>query len=85
MIVLTVEAEDANASPAFPGQVDRAEATLFVQAYRADAPQFTSPPSWTPSDPVVEVEVPEELPAGSVLFKLAAKDPITGLQVLPTV
>jgi hypothetical protein len=55
--------------------VDTAEITFYVQAYKADSPQFSAP--WTPSDPNIEFVVKEELPPSSVLFKLIAMDPIT--------
>ena len=56
-------------------QVDTAEITFYIQAYKADSPQFSAP--WTPSDPNIEFVVKEELPPSSVLFKLSATDPIT--------
>lgn len=57
-------------------QVDKAEVTFFIQAFRADSPQFAHP--WTPSDPTLTFEIKEEQPIGHVLVKLSAKDPITG-------
>ena len=56
-------------------QVDTAEITFYIQAYKADSPQFSAP--WTPSDPNIEFVVKEELPPSTVLFKLIATDPIT--------
>ena len=53
--------------------------TIYIQAFNADAPQFANP--WTPGDPTVIFDVKEELPAGSVLAKLAAKDPVNGQNV----
>lgn len=60
-------------------QVDKAEVTFFIQAFRADSPQFAHP--WTPSDPTLTFEIKEEQPIGHVLVKLSAKDPITGQPV----
>ena len=51
------------------------EITFYIQAYKADSPQFTAP--WTPSDPNIEFVVKEELPPSTVLFKLTATDPLT--------
>ena len=62
-----------------PSQVATAEVTFYIQAYKADSPQFASP--WTPSDPRLEFSVKEQQPVGTVLFRLAAHDPITGLAV----
>ena len=56
-------------------QFDTIEVTFYIQAYKADSPQFSAP--WTPSDPNIEFVVKEELPPSSVLFKLSATDPIT--------
>ena len=56
-------------------QFDTAEITFYIQAYKADSPQFSSP--WTPSDPNIEFVVKEELPPSTVLFKLSATDPLT--------
>ena len=56
-------------------QIDTAEITFYIQAYKADSPQFSAP--WTPSDPNIEFVVKEELPPSTVLFKLIATDPIT--------
>ena len=60
-------------------QFDTIEVTFYIQAYKADSPQFPSP--WTPSDPVLSFDVDEELPKGTVLFKLTATDPLTGQTV----
>ena len=56
-------------------QFDTAEITFYIQAYKADSPQFASP--WTPSDINIEFAVKEELPPSTVLFKLSATDPLT--------
>ena len=60
-------------------QIDTIEVTFYIQAYKADSPQFPAP--WTPSDPVITFDVKEQLPILTVLFKLTAKDPLTGQPV----
>ena len=57
--------------------------TFYIEAYKADSPQFSSP--WTPSDPNLEFYVKEQQPVGTVLFKLNAKDPISGQPVSYTI
>ena len=59
-------------------QFDTAEITLYIQAYKADSPQFAAP--WTPSDPNLEFYVKEET-VNQVLFKLTATDPLSGQKV----
>ena len=70
------QVEDKNAAPGYENQTDTAEATFYIQAYKADSPQFSAP--WTPGDPTLTFDVKEEQPVGTVLFKLNAKDPVTG-------
>lgn len=53
--------------------------TIYVQAFRADSPQFDAP--WTPADPRLKFKVKEESQVGSVILKLGAKDPLTGQPV----
>ena len=48
----------------------------LFQAFNADSPVFPAP--WTPSDPTLEIEIDEELPPGTPLLNLSAKDPVTG-------
>ena len=74
VIILTLEVVDKNAEVG--NQTSTAEATFYIQAFNADSPVFPSP--WTPSDPTIQIEVDEELPPGSPLFNLTAKDPLTG-------
>ena len=69
---LTARAADINT------QFDTAEITLYIQAYKADSPQFSAP--WTPSDPNLEFHVKEET-VNQVLFKLTATDPLSGQKV----
>ncbi len=79
VIIVTLMVEDKNAAKGYGNQTATAEATFYIQAYKADNPQFASP--WTPGDPTLTFEVKEEQPVGTILFKLHAKDPVTGQQV----
>lgn len=86
VIILSIQVTDLNAELKVESterpvntQIDTIEATFYIQAYKADSPQFSSP--WTPSDPVLTFDVKEELPIGTVLFKLTARDPLTGQPV----
>ena len=47
-------------------QFDTIEVTFYIQAYKADSPQFSAP--WTPSDPVLNFDIKEELPIGKRIF-----------------
>ena len=47
-------------------QIGTSEATFYIQAYKADSPQFSAP--WTPSDPVLNFDIKEELPIGKSNF-----------------
>ena len=87
VIILTIQVTDLNADLPAPEdpestektintQVATTEATFYIQAFKADSPQFSAP--WTPSDPVLTFEVKEELPILTILFKMTAKDPLTG-------
>ncbi len=93
VIILTVKVTDLNAELPEPKldaegniveevinpQTDTVEVTFYIQAYKADSPQFGAP--WTPSDPTLTFDAKEQQPIGSVLFKLNAKDPLTGQTV----
>ena len=90
VIILTVQVTDLNADlpmlddpesteKPINTQIDTIEVTFYIQAYKADSPQFPAP--WTPSDPVITFDVKEQLPILTVLFKLTAKDPLTGQPV----
>ena len=76
IIILTVQVKDNNAETNVEQQVDTADVTLYIKAFNADNPIFPTP--WTPSDPRIIVNVSENIPPGKPIFKLAAKDPITG-------
>ena len=69
------EGSGVDGSSSINTQFDTTEITFYIQAYKADSPQFVSP--WTPGDPNIEFVVKEELPPSSVLFKLSATDPLT--------
>ena len=79
VIIVTVQVEDLGADEAYPDQIDTAEVSFYIQAYKADSPQFAQP--WTPSEPTMTFEVDEQQPVGTVLFKLSARDPVTGLPI----
>jgi hypothetical protein len=79
VIIVTIKVEDKNVAVGYENQTATAEATFYIQAYKADSPQFSAP--WTPGDPTLTFDVKEELPIGTVLFKLNAKDPVTGQPV----
>jgi hypothetical protein len=76
VIILTLQVRDRRAEVNVDAQVATAEATFYIQAFNADSPVFPAP--WTPSDPKIRVNVSEELPPGTPLFNLAARDPLTG-------
>ena len=44
--------------------IPAAEATFYIQAFKADSPQFAAP--WTPSDPTLKFDVKEQLPGSTV-------------------
>lgn len=89
VVILTIQVKDKNADdiiqpteegePPVNKQTDTAEATIYIGAFKADSPQFSPP--WTPSDPTLVFQVKEQQAVGTVMFKLNAKDPVTGLQV----
>lgn len=79
VIILTITVSDQNASLAFAHQNDTAEVTIYVQAFSNQNPIFAPP--WTPSRPQLEVTVKEEQDPGTVVFSVAAKDPVTGQPV----
>ena len=45
---------DSTARP-INNQIDTIDVTFYIQAYKADSPQFPSP--WTPSDPGMYMEL----------------------------
>ena len=75
VIIVTVQVTDLNAELVMTDkdpesterpvnmQIDTVEATFYIQAYKADSPQFSAP--WTPSDPVLKFDIKEELPIGN--------------------
>ena len=80
VIILTVQVTDKNAEDNVEDQVDTAEVTLYIKAFNADNPVFPSP--WTPSDPTIIINITENFPPVKPLFKLAAKDPLTGQDII---
>jgi hypothetical protein len=76
VIILTLQVRDRKAEVNTEAQVATAEATFYIQAFNADSPVFPAP--WTPSDPRIRINVTEELPPGTPLFNLGARDPLTG-------
>ena len=40
------------------------------------------PAPWSPSDPTIRINITENIPPGQPIFKLAAKDPLTGQPIL---
>ncbi|XP_076056440.1 cadherin-87A-like [Oratosquilla oratoria] len=79
VLVLTVKATDLNAHEAFPDQTATAEVTVYVQAFSDKNPIFAPP--WTPQHQTIEVHVEEEQPPGTVVFSVAAQDPVSGQPV----
>ncbi|KAK4297363.1 hypothetical protein Pmani_030214 [Petrolisthes manimaculis] len=79
VIILTITVTDTNAHINFTHQNDTVEVTLYIQAFSAQDPIFGPP--WTPSRPQLEVEVKEEQDPGTVVFSVAARDPVTGQPV----
>ncbi|RZF46512.1 hypothetical protein LSTR_LSTR009294 [Laodelphax striatellus] len=73
VIILTVQAVDLNAVENIEDQKTKVEVTLYIQAYNVLNPKFTVG-SWSPKDPTIRVNVPEEKPVGSTLLTLAAID-----------
>ena len=57
-------------------QAAYAELTLYLQSQDEKSPIFNSP--WSPSDPTYDINLPEEMPVGSTVITLAAKNPASG-------
>jgi hypothetical protein len=77
VIIITVQATDLNAVEHVKDQFAKVEITIYIQAYNDSNPVFTIS-TWTPTNPVIKVAVPEELPVGATLLTLSAKDPLNG-------
>lgn len=77
-IMLTVMVVDQNAVYNVEKQTAKAEVTIFIQSFIDTNPIFidTKSKGWTSSNPIIKVNVKEEMPIGSTLFKLIAEDPV---------
>lgn len=74
-ISLTVMVVDENAVYNKDKQIAKTEVNIFVQSYIDTNPIFKNK-GWISSNPVIKVNVKEEMPIGSTLFKLIAEDPV---------
>lgn len=74
-ITLTVKVVDENAEYNKKGQTAKTEATIFIQSFIDTNPVFKNK-GWISSNPIIKVNVKEEMPIGSTLFKLVAEDPV---------
>jgi hypothetical protein len=77
VIIITVQATDLNAIEHVEDQFAKVEVTIYIQAYSDSNPLFTMS-TWTLTNPVIKVAVPEEQPVGTTLLTLSAKDPLNG-------
>lgn len=76
-IMLTVKVVDENAVINKNKQSAIVEVTIFIQSFVDTNPVFLNN-GWFSSNPVIKVNVKEEMPIGSTLFKIIADDPILG-------
>lgn len=74
-ITLTVRVIDENAVYNRELQTAKTEATIFIQSFIDTNPIFKNK-GWTSNNPTIKVNVKEEMPIGSILFKLSAEDPV---------
>lgn len=74
-IMLTVQVMDEQAVYNRDKQWAKTEVTIFVQSFVDTNPIFKNK-GWISSNPIIKVTVKEELPIGSILFKLLAEDPV---------
>lgn len=74
-ITLTVKVIDENAEYNKKLQTAKTEATIFIQSFIDTNPVFKNK-GWISSNPVIKVNIKEEMPIGSTLFKLLAEDPV---------
>lgn len=79
-IMLTVKVIDENAVFNKEKQLAVTEVTIFVQSFVDINPIFLNK-GWISSNPVIKVNLKEELPIGSTVFKLIAEDPINGQKI----
>lgn len=74
-ITLTVKVIDENAEYNKAKQTAKAEVSIFIQSFIDTNPIFKYK-GWTSTNPIIKVNVKEEMPIGSTLFKLSADDPV---------
>lgn len=74
-ITLTVKVVDENAEYNKRAQTAKTEVTIFIQSFIDTNPVFKNK-GWISSNPIIKVNVKEEMPIGSVLFRLMAEDPV---------
>lgn len=74
-ITLTVKVVDENAEYNKKMQAAKTEVTIFIQSFIDTNPVFKNK-GWISSNPIIKVNVKEEMPIGSTLFKLVAEDPV---------
>lgn len=74
-IMLTVKVIDENAAYNKEKQMAKTEVTIFIQSFIDTNPIFKNK-GWLSSNPIVKVNVKEEMPIGGTLFKLIAEDPV---------
>ena len=77
VIIFTVRVDDLNAFEHKEDQFAKAEVTIYIQAYSDSNPLFTMS-TWTPTNPIINISIPEEQAVGSTLVTLMAKDPLNG-------
>ena len=78
MIVVPILAFDINEEDNKP-QVAKCELTIFIQTKNSRSPIFNPP--WTFANPTYELTINEEALIGSMVFNLAAKNPLNGKPV----
>lgn len=74
-ITLTVKVIDENAVYNKEKQTAKTEVAIFIQSYIDTNPIFKNK-GWISSNPILKINVKEEMPIGSTLFKLIAEDPV---------
>lgn len=74
-ISLTVKVIDENAVYNKDKQLAKTEVNIFVQSFIDTNPIFKNK-GWVSSNPIIKVNVKEEMPIGSTVFKLIAEDPV---------
>lgn len=74
-ITLPVKVIDENAEYNRKMQTAKTEVTIFIQSFIDTNPVFKNK-GWISSNPIIKVNVKEEMPIGSTLFKLVAEDPV---------